>query len=220
MLSLQVERLRSEAELVATRVSQTHAGREPVAISVLNAACCCRCGCRCRHHCCCCCCCWCCCCWQPLRLTPRGVVRFLCWHVLKLELWHFVRPQLNFALLSHRFLRCFIAKKCAARRAALIKNMLSSAFRIVFSVFSCVCVCVLHFASVFTVFFCRLSTFCTCRRGLAFVFQLCAGVGPGGGLGVGGGDDVHANATFVCCFLCSPCSGLFWCGTLVGRGGG
>ena len=141
MLSLQVERLRSEAELVATRVSQTHAGREPVAISVLNAACCCRCGCRCRHHCCCCCCCWCCCCWQPLRLTPRGVVRFLCWHVLKLEFWHFVRPQLNFALLSHRFLRCFIAKKCAARRAALIKNMLSSAFRIVFSVFSCVCVC-------------------------------------------------------------------------------
>ena len=23
---------------------------------------------------------------------------------------------------------------------------------------------------------------------------------------------------FVFCFLCSPCSGLFWCGTLVGRG--
>ena len=32
-------------------------------------------------------------------------------------------------------------------------------------------------------------------------------------------DDVHANATFVFCFLCSPCSGLFWCGTLVERGG-
>ena len=40
--------------------------------------------------------------------------------------------------------------------------------------------------------FCRLSTFCTCQLRLAFVFQLCAGVG-----GKGGGDDcVHANATY------------------------
>ena len=45
---------------------------------------------------------------------------------------------------------------------------------------------------------------------------LCGGWEGGGG---GGGDDVHANATFVFCFLCSPCSGLVWCGTLVGKGG-
>ena len=52
----------------------------------------------------------------------------------------------------------------------------------------------------FLQYFCRLSTFCTCRLGLAFVFQLF--------VGGGGGGDVHANATFVFCFLCSPCSGL------------
>ena len=46
--------------------------------------------------------------------------------------------------------------------------------------------------------FCRLSTFCTCQLRLAFVFQLCAGVV--GGMG-GGGDNVHANAACVFCFL-------------------
>ena len=35
------------------------------------------------------------CCWQHFRLPPRGVLRFLCWHVLKLELWHFAHPELN-----------------------------------------------------------------------------------------------------------------------------
>ena len=45
--------------------------------------------------------------------------------------------------------------------------------------------------------FYRLSTFCTCQLRLAFVFQLCAGVG-----GDGGGDDVHANAACVFCFFC------------------
>ena len=30
-----------------------------------------------------------CCSWQHVRLPPRGVVRFLGWHVLKLEFWHF-----------------------------------------------------------------------------------------------------------------------------------
>ena len=35
--------------------------------------------------------------------------------------------------------------------------------------------------------FCRLSTFCTCQLRLAFVFQLCAGVGGGWRGGGGGG---------------------------------
>ena len=29
-----------------------------------------------------------------LCLPPHGVVRFLCWHVLKLEFWHFAHPEL------------------------------------------------------------------------------------------------------------------------------
>ena len=77
-------------------------------------------------------------------------------------------------LLSHRFLRCFMAKKWPSRRAALCKNVLSSAFRIVFfGVFLCVCVC--RILRRFLQFFCRLSTFCTCRLRLAFVFQLWRG---------------------------------------------
>ena len=56
------------------------------------------------------------------------------------------------------------------------KNMLSSPFRIVFSVFSCVC----RISHRFLQCFGHLSTFCTCRLRLAFVFQLCAGVFRGG----------------------------------------
>ena len=33
------------------------------------------------------------CCWQRMRLPPRGVVRFLDWHVLKPEFWHFAHPE-------------------------------------------------------------------------------------------------------------------------------
>ena len=40
------------------------------------------------------------------RLPPHGVVRFLCWHVLKLEFWHFAHPQLN---LRFVFASCFFA---------------------------------------------------------------------------------------------------------------
>ena len=49
----------------------------------------------------------------------------------------------------------------------------------------------------------RLSTFCTCRLGLAFLFQLCLADGEGGGGGRVGGrvDDVHANATVVFSFF-------------------
>ena len=83
--------------------------------------------------------------------------------------------------------------------------------------FRCFPVCVCRISHRFLQYFCRLSTFCTCRLGLAFVFQLCAGVWGGWG---GGGDDVHANATFVFCFWCSPCSGLILVRYIGGEGGG
>ena len=84
-----------------------------------------------------------------VRLPPRGVVRFLCSHVLKLEFWHFAHPEWNFGFVFASVFAVFCSKKCANRRAALYKNMLSSPFRIVsFGVF--LCVCVSHFASVFT----------------------------------------------------------------------
>ena len=61
--------------------------------------------------------------------------------------------------------------------------------------------------------FCRLSTFYTCPLRLAFVFQLCAGVG-GGGMG-GRGDNVHANAACVFCFFCCVASQTLLCEALV-----
>ena len=131
------------------------------------------------------------------------------------------------------------------QRGALSKNMLSCPFRIVFfgvflplSLCVCVCVCVcVAFRIGFCSVFCHLSTFCTSRLRLAFVFQLCAGVlGGDGGGGVmtsmrlrlvlsfcfvdllllccgavqwwrGGGDDVHANPLVILMLLMSQ---SFW----------
>ena len=133
----------------------------------------------------------CCCCWQHVRLPPRGVCRFLCWHVLKLEFWHFARPKLNLGFVFASVFAVFSSKKCHNRRAALSKNMLSSPFRIVFfGVF----LCVSHFASVFAVFWPSLdflhmpASTCICLSTLCW--------------GLGGGDDVHAAATCVFFFFC------------------
>ena len=62
--------------------------------------------------------------------------------------------------------------------------MMSMRMRLVSSV-SFVASCVCRISHRFLRCFCRLSTFCTCQLRLAFVFQLCAGVGGdwgGGGL--------------------------------------
>ena len=129
----------------------------------------------------------CCCCWQHVRLPPRGVVRFLCWHVLKLEFWHFARPKLNLGFVFASVFAVFSSKKmpqpagCTVQKHAQLS--ISHRFFRCFPVCACVRVCFGH-----------LSTFCTCRLRLAFVFQLCAGVW--------GGDDVHATATCVFFFFC------------------
>ena len=158
--------------------------------------------------------------------------------MLKLEFWHFARPKVNLGFVFASVFAVFSSKKCHNRRAALSKNMLSSPFRIVF--FRCfpVCVCVCRISHRFLQCCGHLSTFCTCRLRLPFVFQLCAGVFLGGmggggvmtsmrlrlvfyfcfvdhllllccgavqwwgGVGWGGGDDVHANATCVFFLFC------------------
>ena len=96
--------------------------------------------------------------------------------------------------LSHRFLRCFrrLSTFCTCQLGLAFVFQLSAGgggwrddvhanATCVFCYFCCF-LCVSHFASVFTVF-CRISTFCTCQLRLAFVFQLCAGVGGGDGGG-------------------------------------
>ena len=72
---------------------------------------------------------------------------------------------------------------CASRPSYTVQKKLSSPFRIVF--FRCFPMCV-GFLHRFLRCFCRRSTFCTCQLRLAFVFQLCAGVGGGMGGGEGG----------------------------------
>ena len=154
--------------------------------------------------------------WRVCR--HAGVVRFLCWHVLKLEFWHFAHPELSFAFAFASVFAVFYSKKVRQPlQLHCAKNMLSSPFRIVF--FRCfpVCVCVCRISHRFYSILAD-STFCTCRLGLAFVFQLCAGVGGG----MGGADDVHANAACVFCFFCcvtsqmlpvaqrSPCCRFLW----------
>ena len=57
--------------------------------------------------------------WQHLRLPPRGVVRFLCWHVLKLEFWHFAHPELNLRFVFVSVFAVFSNKKCDRQRATL-----------------------------------------------------------------------------------------------------
>ena len=119
--------------------------------------------------------------WQHVRLPPRRVCRFLGWHVLKLEFWHFARPKLNLSFLSHPYLRSFLAKTATTGGLHCPKLCSAVRFASFFSVFSCVC----RISHRFLQCFCHLSTFCTCQLRLAFVFELCAGVwgrGDGGGV--------------------------------------
>ena len=116
-----------------------------------------------------------------MRLPPRGVCRFLGWHVLKLEFWHFARPKLNLRFLLASVFAVFSSKKMQQPAGCTVQNYAQlSLSHLFFGVFRCVS----HFTPVFAVFFCYLSTFCTCQLRLAFVFELCAGVWGGWGRGV------------------------------------
>ena len=121
-----------------------------------------------------------------MRLPPRGVRRFLGWHVLKLEFWHFPLPKFILRFLFLSVSAVFLAKKRAHGGLHWSKNLLGGPFRVVFfGVF----LSVSPFASVFAVFWPSLdflhmpASTCTC-----FFFELCAGVwGGGGGWGGDGG---------------------------------
>ena len=90
-----------------------------------------------------------CCCWQHVRLQPRGVVRFLRRHVLKLEFWHFGHSTKKIEF-CFRIGICgvFCKKSPAFGTLHCPKTCSALHFASFFSVFSCVS----HFASVFAVF--------------------------------------------------------------------
>ena len=133
-----------------------------------------------------------------MRLPPRGVVRFLGWHVLKLEFWHFAHPKLNLGFVFASVFAVFSSKKTPQPARCTVQKhaQLSISHRF----FRCFPVC--RISHRFLQCFCRLSTFCTCRIMPAStcicLSALCGG--GGGGMG-GGGDNVHANAACVFCFL-------------------
>ena len=100
--------------------------------------------------------------------AARGVVRFLGWHGLKLEFWHFAHPKLilRFLFASVFAVFCNCTNNFGSLRFASFFSVLSSVTGLSHRFLRC---------------FRRLSTVCTCQLGLAFVFQLCAGGGGGGG---------------------------------------
>ena len=144
-----------------------------------------------------------------MRLPPRGVCRFLGWHVLKLEFWHFPFPKLNLRFLFLSVFAVFLAKKSRKRRPALSKKPARRSVSHRF--FRCFPVCV-----AFRIGICgvlgtsRLSAHASLD--LHSSFKSLRGFGGGGGNGGGwggegggmggGGDDVHATATGVLLFFC------------------
>ena len=128
------------------------------------------------------CCYCCCCCWQHVRLPPRGVVRFLGWHVLKLEFWHFAHPKLNLGFVFASVFAVFSSNKtpqparCTVQKHAQL-SISHRFFR---------CFPVSRISHRFLQCFCRLSTFCTCRIMPASTC-ICFSALCGGGGGDGGG---------------------------------
>ena len=143
---------------------------------------------------------------QHVRLPPRGVVRFLCRHVLKLEFWHFAHPELNFRFVFASVSAVFSSKNATAGGLHCTKTCSALHFAF-FSGFSCVCGISQRFS---TVFFAdsRLSAHAGFDLHLSFSSVPFSSVrGWMGGWGGGGsGDDVHANAACVFCFLCCVAS--------------
>ena len=136
------------------------------------------------------------------------MVRFPCWHVLKLEFWHFVHPQLNFAFAFASVFAVFYSKKVRQPASCTVQKHINLCIsHRFFGVF----LCVSHFASVFTVFLPTLDFLHMPAWTCICLSALCGGWGGGGG-----GDDVHVNATLVsvsCVRLVLVCSGaVHWWG--------
>ena len=138
-----------------------------------------------------------------MRLPPRGVVRFLGWHVLKLEFWHFAHPKLNLGFVFASVFAVFSSKKTPQPARCTVQKhaQLSISHRF----FRCFPVC--RISHRFLQCFCRLSTFCTCRIMPAStcicLSALCGGGGGGWGEGVITSMRMRlVSSVFCCCFLC------------------
>ena len=128
-----------------------------------------------------------------MRLPPRGVVRFLCWHVLKLEFWRFAHPQLNLRFVFASVFAVFSSTKLQQPAGCTVQKhaQLSISHRF----FRCLCVCVAFRIGFYGVF-ADSRLFAHASLDLHLSFSSVQGWG-----GDGGGDDVHANAACVFCFF-------------------
>ena len=140
--------------------------------------------------------------WVLLLLAARAfaaVVRFLCWHELKLEFWHFARPKLNLRFVLASVFAVLSGKKNATTGGLHCPKTCSAVhFGSFFSVFSCVCVC--RISHRFLQCFCIARLSAHAGFDLHLSFNSVRGFGAGGG--GSGGDDVHATATCVFFFFC------------------
>ena len=130
-----------------------------------------------------------------MRLPPRGGVRFLGWHVLKLEFWHCALPKFMLRFLFSSVFAVVSSKKNATN-GGLHCPKTCSAVRFASFLFG-VFLSVSHFVSVFAVFWPPLDFLHMPASTCICLSTLCGGLG-----GDGGGDDVHATATCVFILLC------------------
>ena len=138
-----------------------------------------------------------------MRLPPRGVVRFLGWHVLKLEFWHFAHPKLNLGFVFASVFAVFSSKKTPQpARCTVQKHAQLSISHRFCSVFSCVS----HFASVFAVFLPTLDFLhMPDHAGFDLRLSFSSVRGWGGVWGEGVITSMRmrlVSSVFCCCFLC------------------
>ena len=88
--------------------------------------------------------------WQPLCLPPRGVVRFLCWHVQGLEFWHFAHPELNFAFAFASVFAVFYSKKVSQPPGCTVQKRVD--LYISHRFFRCCPVCVAFCIGLYSIF--------------------------------------------------------------------
>ena len=115
-----------------------------------------------------------------MRLPPRGVVRFLCWHVLKLEFWHFAHPELNLRFVFASVFAVFSSKKMRQPAGCTVQKHAELSISHRFFRCLCVCVCVAFRIGFYGVFAdSRLFAHASLDLHLSF--------SSGGGMGWGGG---------------------------------
>ena len=120
------------------------------------------------------------------------MVRFLCWHVLKLEFWHFPHPELNFASAFASVFAVFYSKKVSQPPGCTVQKRVDLCISHRF--FRCFPVCVAFRIGFYSVFAdSRLFAHASLDLHLSFSSVRGWGGGMGGEMGGGMGGGVMTS---------------------------